>query len=65
MIDGVTSRPFSALTLPPPGVKTSHKSRIIEASRTKFGRPRTEIEREIMTRSIPEEKPPRFQMRIL
>jgi hypothetical protein len=64
MINGVTSRPFSAITLPPPKVKTSHKAKVIEASRMKFGRPRAEVEREIMARRVLEEKSPRFQRKI-
>jgi len=64
MINGVTSRPFSAITLPPPEVKTSHKSEVIEASRMKFGRPRSAVEREILARKVVEEKPPHPQMRI-
>lgn len=64
MINGVTSRPFSAITLPPPEVKTSYRDKIIEASRMKFGRPRDEVEREILVRRGLEEKPSRPQMRI-
>jgi hypothetical protein len=64
MINGVTSNPFSAITLPPPEVKTSHKTKIIEASRMKFGRPRAEVEREIMARRVLEEKSSCPQMRI-
>ena len=49
MIDGITSRPFSAHTLPPldipspPGIK----ERIIESSRRLYSRSRAEVEREI------------------
>ena len=64
MINGVTSNPFSAITLPPPEVKTSYKTKVIEASRIKFGRPRSEVEMEIMARRLLEEKTPRFQRRI-
>jgi len=46
MIDGVSSRPFSAITLPPPKVNVSHKEEIVEFSRAKYGRPRQEVERE-------------------
>jgi hypothetical protein len=63
MIDGVTSKPFSATTLPPPGVKTSHKLKIIGASRAKFSRPRTEVERNLMARRIFENRPSFRQMR--
>lgn len=44
MIDGATSKPFSAKTLPPPTVGTSIRREIIEFSRVKYGRPRFEIE---------------------
>ena len=64
MINGVSSRPFSAITLPPPEVKTSHKASVIAASRMKFGRPREEVEREIITRKVKVEKPSHPQMRI-
>jgi len=49
MIDGVTSRPFSATTLPPIKVDLSQgvKDRIIEASRKNYTRPRQEVEDEI------------------
>jgi hypothetical protein len=56
MIDGVTSKPFSATTLPPPEVKTSHKLKIIGASRAKFSRPRTEVERNFMAKRVLESK---------
>jgi len=52
MIDGETSRPFSAVTMPPPEVKTSRKDEIIEASRKRFGRPRKEVERDILARPV-------------
>jgi hypothetical protein len=64
MINGVTSRPFSAITLPPPEFKTSHKATVIAASRMKFGRPRVEVEREITERRAVEEKFLCPQMRI-
>lgn len=64
MINGVTSHPFSAITLPPPEVKTSHKTKVIEASRMKFGRPREEVEKEILQRRALEGKPSHLQMRI-
>jgi len=49
MIDGVTSRPFSAKTLPPtPSIETkSNREKIIEASRKKYSRSRKEVEEEI------------------
>jgi hypothetical protein len=57
MIDGVTSNAFSAITLPPPEIKTSHKKKIIKTSRKKFTRPRAEVEREILAGRFLEEKP--------
>ncbi len=48
MIDGVSSSPFSATTLPPiepPAM--SHKQAVIENSKRTFGRPRTLIEKNI------------------
>lgn len=48
MIDGVTSPPFSATTLPPiEKPATMHKDEIIESSRKVFARPRVEVEKEI------------------
>ncbi|MEK7585818.1 MAG: CxxC-x17-CxxC domain-containing protein [Patescibacteria group bacterium] len=49
MIDGVTSRPFSASTLPPMKIDLSAgvKEKIIESSRRLYTRPREEVENEI------------------
>ncbi len=49
MIDGITSRPFSATTLPPIKIDVSKgvKEKIIESSRRLFTRPREEVENEI------------------
>jgi len=49
MIDGVTSRPFSASTLPPMKIDPSAgvKEKIIESSRRLYTRPREEVEAEI------------------
>ncbi len=49
MIDGVTSRPFSASTLPPMKIDLSAgvKEKIIESSRKLYARPREEVEAEI------------------
>ncbi|MCR4328240.1 MAG: type IV secretion system DNA-binding domain-containing protein [Patescibacteria group bacterium] len=49
MVDGVTSRPFSARTLPPFKVHDSDvtKEHIIANSRKKYGRPRAVVEEEI------------------
>lgn len=48
MVDGVTSRPFSATTLPPFRVKSSLPEDIIQASRARYGRPREQVEEEIL-----------------
>ncbi len=49
MIDGVTSRPFSASTLPPMKIDLSAgvKEKIIASSRALYARPREEVEAEI------------------
>lgn len=49
MVDGVTSRPFSAKTLPPVPVQSSDEIRqlVIETSRTNYTRARSEVEAEI------------------
>lgn len=46
MIDGMTSRAFSAITLPPHERKVSYIKEIIEASRRKYGRQRKDVEKE-------------------
>ena len=48
MIDVRTSRPFSAVTLPPPEKKASFKKRIVEVSRERYGRARMLVEKEIL-----------------
>lgn len=47
MIDGLTSRPFSAETLPPAIPDNGYKDEIIEFSRNKYGKEREIIEKEI------------------
>jgi len=49
MIDGVTSRPFSAITLPPMKIDLAKgaKDKIIESSRKLYTRSRAEVENEI------------------
>jgi len=48
MIDGMSSKPFSARTLPPPSVPTvSLVNDIIEASREKYAIPRATVEQKI------------------
>lgn len=50
MIDGATSQPFSALTLPPNLETTPFKESVIELSRKKYGRDRAIIEKGIFER---------------
>jgi len=48
MIDGVSSQPFSASSLPPIAKpETNNKDRIIDSSRQQFSRPRNEVEEAI------------------
>jgi type IV secretory pathway TraG/TraD family ATPase VirD4 len=48
MIDGVTSKPFSATSLPPPERRASHKKELIKLSRKRYGKKRMEVEKEII-----------------
>jgi hypothetical protein len=48
MIDGITSRPFSATTLNSLDRAEGFKDRIMDISREKYGRPRDEVERGIL-----------------
>jgi hypothetical protein len=50
MIDGATSAPFSAKTLPPQTMADSLKEKVIELSRKKYGRERTVVEKSIFQR---------------
>lgn len=52
MIDGVSSRPFSAVTLSPNKPEESLKERIIELSREKYAMRRAEVEKTIGLRSF-------------
>ncbi len=47
MIDGLTSRPFSAETLPPAKIEESFEKEIIEESRRSYGRDKKEVEEKI------------------
>jgi hypothetical protein len=51
MVDGATSQPFNAITLPPPEKVRSYEKEIIKLCREKYSRPRKEVEREILFRS--------------
>ncbi len=48
LIDGVTSQPFSALTLPPISQRTESADRVIRVSRERYANPRGEIEQKIL-----------------
>lgn len=50
MIDGATSRPFSADTLPPKQPAHSFKEEVIVSSRNRYGKPRKQVEEEIFKR---------------
>src|SRR5258706_10962154 len=50
MIDGATSRPFSAMTLPPQAKIDSHKEKAIDLSRKKYGSKREMVEKSIFDR---------------
>lgn len=47
-IDGTTSDPFSAVTLPPPDISYGCGEKIIEQSRQRFGTPRKAVEEKIL-----------------
>lgn len=48
MIDGVSSQPFSAETLPPIDLpEVNHKERAVAFSRSRYSRPRAEVEKDI------------------
>lgn len=58
MIDGLTSSPFSAVTLPPiPHPQSSYVRDIIAASREQFARTRDKVEEEIIKFHEPAPKP--------
>ena len=59
MIDGIGSRPFSAITLPPiEQSKVSYKDMVLMASRKQFGKTREEIEEAIRVWHEPVKKEP-------
>ncbi len=55
MIDGVSSTPFSADTLPPFAVKTGNTEKVIRVSRERYAVPRAVIEEKVIRWSEPEE----------
>lgn len=59
MIDGLTSQPFSAVTMPPiPHPESSFIQDIIAASREQFAKPREEVEKQIVLFHEGPPKPP-------
>lgn len=48
LIDGVTSQPFSAITLPPISQKTGSEEKVIKVSRERYAKPRAEIEQKVL-----------------
>ena len=48
MIDGVTSNPFSAVTLPPIGARNNNRSSIIRVSRERYAQDRVKVEERIL-----------------
>jgi len=52
MIDGRSSQPFSATTMPLVEKAGSFKQKIIETSREKYARPRIQVEKELFSHSI-------------
>lgn len=58
MIDGIGSRPFSAVTLPPiEQAPISYQDQIISASRQRYAKPRAEVEADIHTWHTPIDRP--------
>lgn len=47
MVDGVSTKPFSCVTFPPPGGITSYRDAIIASTRSRYSRPVAEVEAEI------------------
>jgi Type IV secretion-system coupling protein DNA-binding domain len=52
MIDGVTSKPFSAETLGPPERRRSYRGEVVVRSRKRYGRFRKELEKELLFKEI-------------
>ena len=50
MIDGATSKPFSAVSIPLPPFETSYKQEVIAYSRQQYGRHRNTVEAELKQR---------------
>jgi type IV secretory pathway TraG/TraD family ATPase VirD4 len=52
MIDGMTSQPFSGVTLPLPTERLLDKKEIISESRSRYGETRSEVERSLVSKYI-------------
>ena len=52
MIGGVSSKPFSAVTLPPQCGEETHTEKIVALARGKFTRPRKEVESDLLYRNF-------------
>ncbi len=65
MIDGVTSQPFSAATIPLPVDNASFAQQIISESKAKYGRKKDDIERVITARVIRQKEEYPGQTRLL
>jgi CxxC-x17-CxxC domain-containing protein len=48
MVDGVTSAPFSATTLPPIAVRTNNRDKVIRVSRERYAKNRAAVEEKIL-----------------
>lgn len=48
MIDGVTSDPFSAATLPPVSMRTSNRDKVVKVSRERYAKSREQVEEKIL-----------------
>jgi len=53
MIDGTSSKPFSAVTFPPPARKKTSLNAVIKLSREKYARHRKEVEKDLLFHSSP------------
>lgn len=61
-IEGATSQPFSAKTLPIEMVNVSHKKEIIDFSRAKYGRPRIYVEEESFSQNFTKNSSPQRRL---
>ena len=61
LIDGYPSRPFSAVCREPPDSGSSHRERVLELSRQRYGRPGDKVRREIDGGKVTHGDEPRAQ----